>query len=398
MTIAEMMEAANSTLARSLGMQYKTSPKGFTQGEIYQLAGRNDLVVNLRLRSGSESAELYGDELTVCFIYTQKERKALEEDFEALDETSFVKARELLDSFDEEKKKLLETTGINIHDITEMLIAPYSKECNTFPSKSKRELNVHQIEFEPYGNGEDITWEYGFLRKLKREGVALTPEEDAEYLAYKFILDEESLTDDEKKIIFNNQGAMKDEKVAYSFLLWKEEAHKMTAKDIAVLKNLKNRRIQKRLEQTDKELRKMGLGLKKLAELSPKKATLLLKKILNFHEVRYNLSGKHLLYCNFGTLLHVYLRHVEELKLSNQFEDRDKFQLHEEDVMKVMEHVMTSLNDEYQAYKEEHPYGRFYRAGKMAYYFNGDYYNVNVNADGSISTFYKASGNKKEGK
>lgn len=137
----------------------------------------------------------------------------------------------------------------------------------------------------------------------------------------------------------------------------------------------------------------MGLSWEKLAEISKDKALLLYKKVTTFREVRYNVTGKNLLYCNFDSFLHVYLRHVEDLKVSNQFENRDKFQLHEEDVMMVMGHVMEALNDEYQKYKNEHPDGRFYRAGKMAYYYNGDYYNVYVNSDGSISTFYKGSGN-----
>ena len=92
--------------------------------------------------------------------------------------------------------------------------------------------------------------------------------------------------------------------------------------------------------------------------------------------------------------MHVYLRYVKELKVDNHFGDRDKFQLKEENVMDVMGHVMRSLNDEYQLYKEQNPNGRFFRKGAMAYYYNGDYYNVVVNADGSISTFYKGSGDK----
>ena len=56
---------------------------------------------------------------------------------------------------------------------------------------------------------------------------------------------------------------------------------------------------------------------------------------------------------------------------------------------------MGALNEEYQAYKEQHPEGRFFRSGEMAYYYNGDYYHVNVDADGRISTFYKGSGEKR---
>ena len=148
------------------------------------------------------------------------------------------------------------------------------------------------------------------------------------------------------------------------------------------------------MSKTEEELKKEGTSWKKLSNSFPQVYKLLSERIAGFHEVRYNITGKHLLYCNFDTLLHVYLRHVRELMVTDQFKNRDKFQLYEEDVMIVMRHVMTALNGDYQKYKDNHPDGRFYRSGKMAYYFNGDYYNVNVNSDGSISTFYKASGKK----
>ena len=153
------------------------------------------------------------------------------------------------------------------------------------------------------------------------------------------------------------------------------------------------RRLCVRLKKTDIELKNMGLSLKKFCEAYPEKSKLLLDKIIHFTEKRYNVTGKHLLYCSFETFLHVYLRHVEELKIENQFKERDKFQLKEEDVMIVMGMVMGALCNEYQEYKDKNPNGRFYRTGKMAYYYNGDYYNVDVNPDGSISTFYKGSGN-----
>ena len=63
--------------------------------------------------------------------------------------------------------------------------------------------------------------------------------------------------------------------------------------------------------------------------------------------------------------------------------------------MKVMNHIMLELNKEYQHFKERMPYGRFCKYGEQAVYFKGDYYNVYVNKDGSIDTFYKGTGTKK---
>lgn len=51
--------------------------------------------------------------------------------------------------------------------------------------------------------------------------------------------------------------------------------------------------------------------------------------------------------------------------------------------------VLSTLNDEYQTYKDEHPDNKFFRVGKMAYYYNGDYDDVDIKPDGQIGTFYK---------
>lgn len=69
--------------------------------------------------------------------------------------------------------------------------------------------------------------------------------------------------------------------------------------------------------------------------------------------------------------------------------ERSKFQLAEKDLKATMDLVLGALNDEYQAYKDEHPNNRFFRKGTMAYYYNGDYYDIDILPDGQIGSFYK---------
>jgi hypothetical protein len=92
---------------------------------------------------------------------------------------------------------------------------------------------------------------------------------------------------------------------------------------------------------------------------------------------------------SFESFLHIYLRHVKELAVENQFGERSKFQMAEKDLKATMDIVLGALNDEYQTYKDEHPNNRFFRKGNMAYYYNGDYYDVDILPDGQIGSFYK---------
>lgn len=387
--LQKLIENCEQQLVDSLGMHSYKSSSGFTPGQIYSYAGAKDYVTTLSLKDGSESAGKYGSELTVLFEYTSKERTSLEKDNTAFDDAGVVKAKELLNNISRESLELLIKEGLYTKDIIEMLVAPFNNPNNTFSSTELRQPKVLEIPFEAEGNGEDIYWMYGALVHYINDGITLSPEEHNQYLAYKIILEPENLTEDERAGLFNENGAVNNPDVAYYVLEWREEAGYNSDKNKNLLHSLRKNRFAERVALLDKELKNMGLSITKLCERFPEKAKLLFNKILSFHEIRYNVTGKHLMYLSYQSFLHIYLRHVKELTVENQFSERGKFQLEEKDVLTTMDIVLQALNDEYQSYKEQNPSNRFYRKGAMAYYYNGDYYDIDILPDGQIGTFYK---------
>ena len=385
--LKQHIDFLESQMAEICGMKLYKSADGFTQEEIYEYAGANDCVATLTLNQ--ESAKLYGESLTVVFVYYPKERIALEKDRTALNDISNVKAKELLGKLDGSLYDQLRKNGIPAKDIVEMLVGPDSEENNTYASPLLRKPKVLEIPIEGEDNGKDIYFMYGALCHFIADGIGLTPEEHNEYLAYKIVLEREKLTDKEREEIFDKNGAIVNQEVGYFWLLWKKEAGKLTEKNKTDLMHLSQNRIANRFSLADKELQNMGLSFEKLAKTYPGKAALLFSKIVNFHEYRYNVVGKHLLYMSFESFLPIYLRHVKELAVENQFGERSKFQLAEKDLKATMDIVLGALNDEYQTYKDEHPNSRFFRKGNMAYYYNGDYYDVDILPDGQIGSFYK---------
>lgn len=385
--LKQQIDFLENRMAERCGMKLYKSAKGFTQEEIYEYAGAKDCVATLTL--SQESAKVYGELLTVTFVYYQKDRIALERDKTALNNMFCVKAKELLGELNDCLHAQLLKEGIPTKDIVEMLVGPAREENNTYASSLLRKPKVLEIPIESKGSGDDITFMYGALCHFIDDGIKLTPEEINEYLAYKIVLEPEKLTNKEKAEIFDENGVIVNQEVGYFWLMWKNEAGKLSEKDKANLIQLSQNRIAKRIELADKELQNMGLSFDKLEKNYPEKATLLYKKILKFHECRYNIVGKHLLYMSFESFLHIYLRHVKELAVENQFGERSKFQLAEKDLKATMDVVLGAMNDEYQAYKDRHPNNRFFRKGKMAYYYNGDYYDVEILPDGQIGSFYK---------
>lgn len=385
--LKQQMDFLESQMAERCGMKLYKSANGFTQEEIYAYAGAKDRVATLTL--SQESARVYGETLTVAFVYYQKERIALEKDKTALNDISNVKAKELLGELDSSLHAQLLKDGVPTKDIVEMLVGPETENQNTYTSSHLRKPKVLEIPFESKGNGDDIRFMYGALCHFISDGIELTPEEHNEYLAYKIVLEPEKLTEKEKAEIFDENGKIVNQEVAYFWLMWKNNAGQLTEKNKEDLMQLAKNRIVNRFELADKELENMGLSLDKLVKNYPEKANLLISRIINFHERRYNIVGRHLLYMSFKSFLHIYLRHVKELSVENQFGERSKFQLAEKDLNSTMNIVLDALNDEYQKYKDEHPNNRFFRKGNMAYYYNGDYYDIDILPDGQIGSFYK---------
>ena len=221
------------------------------------------------------------------------------------------------------------------------------------------------------------------------------PEDKAQYLAFKYILEPELMSEEEKKETFDKEGMM-NHAVMFHLLSWKQDAEIITEDEKKLLFNLNKDRINERRTLLEHTLNNMGLGLSRFLQDYPQQANLIFEKIIKFHDINFNVSGKYPLYMNFESLLHIYFRHTDEMNISPQFADRDKFQIEEKYILTVMNIVMRALNDEYQAFKTKNPEGRFFRSGEMAYYYNGDYYHVSVNANGCISTFYKGTGKKGE--
>lgn len=391
--IKSEIERSENNIASMIGAKIYRSENGFTQDQLYAYGGRDDSVFTLTLKVDSPSYSLFGELLTVCLVYSLKERQLLEEDICALNTNPCVKAKPLLPEQETYASTLL-TDGIAVCDIVEVLVFSNKTEANTFHSNEKREIKVLEVPFEANGKGDDIRWIYGFLKKLKLEGVGLMPEDEAQYLAYKLILEYEALTEEEKNKIFDTEGKICNNSVSKYYLLWRHDDGVLNDIQKEQLKQLQENQFLNRLALADQALKNIGLNLKKFARDFPPQAAFLLEKILFFKDINFNTDGKYPLYLNFNSFLHIYLRHTEELNICVQFADRDKFQLEEKDIMTVIGHVMRAMNNEYQEYKQKNPNGRFYRRGKMAYYYNGDYYNVDVNPDGSISTFYKGSGKK----
>lgn len=363
----------------------------YTLEKIYNLVGRNDYTSTITFRPNSQSEKLYGNTLTIVFLYTQQEREELENNIRkgVTGKHGYVKAKYLLFDLPDNKIKKLEKVGINTNDIIDIEWLPYTEPRNTYGSKEKRHVNTIAIESKSFSYENELLWRYGALKTYKEKGIGLCPEEQTNYLAYKLILEPTKLTEEENAVIYDAEGKM-NEDVAYVYLGYKCVTLNISREEIMDLMRLCHRRYKKRMNILNDRLKEIGSSIDKLKKTEPDKADFLINTVRRFHEKRYNTYGKFPLYLNLDGFLHIYLRHVEGLQIGGQYAHKDKFQLYEKDIEAVMSRVIHGINTDYQVFKIDHPDQRYSKYGKQSYYLLGDYYTIHINEDGSIGTFYKS--------
>ena len=382
-------------MAAMTGANLYKQKDGFTQEQLYTYGGRSDSVFTLTLRPGTDSYLKYGDSPTVSFIYTRDERKALEENPSAFDNEAFIKAKLLVPCKDqcENAVELLLREGINPHDIEQITVLPSTGENNTFQSKEKRTLNVIDVPFKPYGKGRDIGWIYGFMCRKKADGIGFMPDDEDLYTAYRFILDKDKMSEEERQKVFDKNGHIVMSNVGYHYLQWGEEAGLLKEQDKELLRELRRRRVRERFEILKDELRRVGISFNLFRSNYEDQSLFFMEKLFTFHDKSFNILGKHPLFMDFRSFVHIYMRHVEDVNMGNQLSQKDKFQLYEKDVIHMINHIMHNLEKDYQQFRDDNPDKKYRRTGNNAFYCLGDYYEVFVDKDGRLESFYKASRN-----
>ncbi|RZK17290.1 MAG: hypothetical protein EOO43_13635 [Flavobacterium sp.] len=361
----------------------------YTLEEIYILVGREDKTAGLTLRRGSEAQKKYGNDLTVVFLYTQKEREEMDRLIknEPFQYSGFLKARILVGDLSDEQVELLRVEGIHSDDIAHVLyfMAP---EKNTFHATEKRTINNINVQLNILPKGQDLDWMYGSTKYQLSLGIGLCPKERLFYLVAKYYYEPEQLTEDEKKVIFSFNGEMEEE-IEYEYLSMKyirEEISESEKNRLGILISKKNKDS---FSTLDKYLIEAGSSLERLVEHNKDQAVDLFSKTLDFKERRLNVVGPIPIFLDIDGYLHIYMRHVEEFKVNKHFEHKDNFQWNEDDVFTVMGQVIKAYNEEIQKFFADNPEKRYSKYGSQSAYFEGDYYTFHIDPSGRVATFHK---------
>lgn len=360
---------------------------------IYRTVGKDDKVAALTLKSDSESCDKYGKEPTVVFLYSQSERDEMDKQIIGNASThGVVKAKVLFYNFSVIglKSKLPEEVEVNSQDIEDIYYLPFNLNHNTFHSAEKRTINKLEIETSSMPYGGDWDWYYGFEKmRVEEKGIILSPEERNRYLAMKLFYEPHEISNEENKEIFACEG-MLNEAVGYHYFMIKKEQVEVKDEIKEKLELLAYKRLYKKREKLNEYLVQAGSSLKKLMKEDVHFAAKLFIALSKFKERRLNVLGRHPIYMDDDSYLHIFTRHVEEFKFNKHYQLKDNFQWFEEDVIMVMKKVIEEIDEEYQEFRSLKPTSRYSRYNDDSIYFEGDYYTLHIEPSGRIDTFHNS--------
>ena len=361
----------------------------YTIEKIYKLIGKDDKTASLILRKDSETYAKFGHFVVVVCQYTQKERESLDENYkdDTYNHHGYIRAKYLGSDIAINELPISSEIQINTEDI--ISIWGYNGSAkNTFHSKELREIERIEIPIKSLPQGMDYDWMYGFKKRQIQEEIGLSPQEEAFYLASKLYYEPEMLSDNEKFLTFSKDGIIVD-KIEWELLQIKYNRQDITDNEKSRLLQLYDLKKKNSYGILNKYLLESGSSLKKLVKNNIDQAAKLLVNVLQFHDRRFTVTSKYPIYLDINGYLHIYMRHVETFKINSHFENKDNFQWNEDDVFSVMNNVIKEIEKEYENFREINPQKRYSRYGNESVYFEGDYYTLHIEPNGSLSTFHK---------
>lgn len=394
MDINELQLKLNQKLAESFGMELNHDQEGFSLERLYQLAGREDRVITVSFRKGTPSEQIWGNSITCCLIYTERERLQMQTRMDK-GENSYGKARAcyLLSGLSKALVGKLEKEGFDSQDVEEVLVAPNLNPENVYKGEQLRKLNTIEIPLNPEPPLEELKFAFGALNHFRNDGMIFAPAEYDDYTALRLVLGI-PLLEEEKAKLFDEEGRIHNNNVSRLYLLYESRLGVLSEEKQKQQVQLEVERLAERMSILDKRLKEMGYSLDKLKNSNEAVYMHLMLMLCRFNDVRLNAIGKFPIYLDFEGYIHIGLRHITEWQFCDYYAERDKFQLKEEDVVRALKMIVDSINEDYQTIKEARPDFLYRKYGKNSLYLNGDYYMIHIGENGRIENFSKSVDNK----
>ncbi len=364
------------------------SLRRWSKERIYVEIGRYDFTVTVVFKKNSQSYKEYGSMITGQLYYTKKERQQLKAKINSgikrETDGNILITTLLKENFTNDQIKELATKGFRNTDIADLSYYAY-KHNQTYFKKKEKKLEDPIVIKAPGGISykESYQMMYSLFKRRINDNDHLIEFEKLKMMAIKEVL---MIKEDDPKYDFSH---LVDKRLAdYNFMVedikfWLEEIE--TFSD-SVLKE-KSEVVKKIV---DYEFNKAGINPDKPLEIAKHlglySGLLQIGMMYTDEIIIYGTDPKVVL--DFKGFMHVAFRHCNVCNVGTNNVAKSRIPYELADLKGLIKSCLHLLKDEINDHFKTYPNKRYSRFGDMLIRYNGDYYEIHINTDGIIETFY----------
>lgn len=352
---------------------------------IYNQYGQYNTFVSIDFIPNSESYKKYGATIYGTFRYLLTERAKLEAAIQQdpIPETYgnvLFELSPVTEGMTEEQKVELDRTGFPIADIYYITTVPLPRK-NAFREIGTKTIqNRIPIEVD-FTAREALECNLGMYQRQIERGQVKHVWQWVEIAALVSYLYPEDVEGDIKKIC---EDPRLKYAVRHKFLKYKQNDVGLTENERDEELYLSLCRVNKRLEFAKKEVQRSGFKYEKLPD-SLKNAYF---DFMMKFEPRAISMGEPIIWIGFERAFHIVARHANGLQAKGEFENKTPIRYDFKDLFDLIHAVIESQGDDIRTELLANPNKVIRRIGSRAIEYNGNYYRLEINGDGSIETFH----------
>ena len=369
----------------------------FSYEELYSMYGQFDTFISIVFHYGSDSHKNFGSTLMGVINYTLEERTELESILKKAKIPRTNKEIRLipseLEKLSVEQIEFLDKTGFLCNDIFEVSSVNLPRKNRFIERKKKKIPNTVNIEIDARDWQDLNRISFGFLNSRFEKGNPLSPNEISQYLGLREYYEKSNKSSPFKELAYKEgQITLKDDvrfyelKAKFDDLMINEDEMNEFAKKIVSKHSERELLIKKELQKSTEKLKQLS------DEFGDKIENL--NSICHKYEERVMLFGEKLIYLNFERFLHIFIRHTTKTQIGDRFQGKTVFQYKFDDIIRIISLVMDVSSNDIQEHFRIKPESNYRRMGQRSIYFDGHYYRVEIDSDGSLLTFHPYNNNE----
>jgi ribosomal small subunit protein bTHX len=365
--------------------------KEWSLERIYAECGRSTNTTNIIFKKESLSAKKYGQSIVGDIYYTIKERNELENNINkdiSKESNGNIRFKLLIkNNLNADLIRELQIHGFPNSDILRLdcYCLPNRKE---FTKKGIRSLPKQiTISTKKSSFKESCQDEYNFYNNRFNKEEELLPSETIRYAALvKFLFPQNF--DNKFRIKYLKEVQSDDFKYEYLELLY--SSGDISDEDRKSFDIYINNRLSLVQSNIEKEFNDSGIKKSDIYSKHHKSFCYLMAVCMDFKPEVLLYSDKKIFW-DINSFLHILFRHTLEFQFDKNYGDKDVIMYELPELRNLIKTILGRNSENIKEHFNKYPSTRYSMTNKLRDYFNGDYYELQINSDGLLETFYKAT-------